>query len=65
MIPVKIMPLFIVLIIDLISDIILFQTNQARNHKRVLRSGIILTIAGLAYSTFQTFFIISKINNNN
>lgn len=59
----KIMPLIIIFLINLIGDIALFQSNQARNQKRVLRSGIILTIAGLVYSTIQTRYIVQKLKN--
>ncbi|MFT4413172.1 hypothetical protein ACLM5H_04850 [Fredinandcohnia humi] len=35
--------------------------SQERERKRGLISGIILTVAGLGYSTFQTMFIIRKV----
>lgn len=35
--------------------------SQEKERKRGLYSGIILTIAGLGYSTFQTLFIIKTL----
>jgi putative effector of murein hydrolase len=35
--------------------------SQEKERKRGLYSGIVLTIAGLGYSTFQTLFIVKTL----
>ena len=60
----------IIMITVVVSNWIFTNYNQSIEKKRGLISGIILTVAGLAYSTFQTLFIIKTIKkairqNNN
>lgn len=60
----------IIMITVVVSNWIFTNYNQSIEKKRGLISGIILTVTGLAYSTFQTLFIIKTIKkairqNNN
>lgn len=54
----KLLPQIVSLIISLVNDYAIYRLDQKRDRKRLLYSGIILTLGGLIYSTVQTQYII-------
>lgn len=57
----RIVPMIACMVFCTISHAYFTHYTLERARKRVLYSGIILTIAGLGYSTFQTLFIVKTL----
>ncbi|EAR63149.1 hypothetical protein B14911_28600 [Bacillus sp. NRRL B-14911] len=57
----KLLPQIIILIISLVNDYAVYRLDQKRDRKRLLYSGLVLTLGGLIYSTVQTQYIVKHI----
>ncbi|TYS50076.1 hypothetical protein [Bacillus infantis] len=57
----KLLPQIVILIISLVNDYAIYRLDQKRDQKRLLYSGVVLTLGGLIYSTVKTKYIIKHI----